>query len=241
MKIAGYHHITLKDFPGNVAAICFIFGCQLRCPYCHNPNLVLFNNTEDYYKEFLEYVTLRSNMLDGVVISGGEPLMHDGVIALIKKIKHMGLKVKLDTNGINNERLNHLLKERLIDYVALDYKNHRIRLNETVGIKKSKDGLYDQWKASIELLLANDIDFEVRTTVVKELHSINDLVKMATELKTIANSKTNFNWYIQNFEQNGPLINDHNPIKVKLNSYDQHELDSILKQLRIVTTNVYLR
>ncbi len=241
MRVAGYHYITLKDFPGNVATICFISGCQLRCPYCHNPKLVLFNNDNDYYKEFLEYVARRSKLLDGVVISGGEPLMHDGVIALITKIKHMGLKVKLDTNGINNERLNYLLNEKLIDYVALDYKNHRIRLNETVGIKKSNDSLYDHWKASFEMLLANDICFEVRTTVVKELHSINDLITMAIELKAIANGNNTFNWHIQNFEKNELIINDHNANRIKLSSYYQHELDSIVKQLSTITTNVYLR
>lgn len=123
--IGGLQKVTLLDFPGKVACTVFLTGCNLRCPYCHNPDLVLTKDNGKYIseKEFFEFLLSRKGKLDGVCITGGEPTLYPNLTNLIRRIREMGFLVKLDSNGAVPEMLEHLLREKLLDYVAIDIKN----------------------------------------------------------------------------------------------------------------------
>ena len=134
--IGGLQKVTLLDFPGKVACTVFLTGCNLRCPYCHNPDLVLPRRTMESTiseKEFFEFLLSRKGKLDGVCITGGEPTLYPSLPDLIRRIKEMGFLVKLDSNGTLPEMLEHLLREELLDYVAMDIKNAPSRYAETCG------------------------------------------------------------------------------------------------------------
>ncbi|MCD8388807.1 MAG: anaerobic ribonucleoside-triphosphate reductase activating protein [Oscillospiraceae bacterium] len=167
MKLYGLQKMTLLDFPGRVACTVFLGGCDFRCPFCHNSELIdcriapLMDSAE-----LLEFLQKRCGLLDGVVISGGEPLLQD-VTPLIEAVRALGFAVKLDTNGTHPARLRALMERGLLDYVAMDVKNSPARYAETAGLPT-----FDMApvRESIELLCAGDVDYEFRTTVVRELH-----------------------------------------------------------------------
>ena len=133
--IGGLQKVTLLDFPGKVACTVFLTGCNLRCPYCHNPDLVLTKDNGKYIseKEFFEFLLSRKGKLDGVCITGGEPTLYPNLTNLIRRIREMGFLVKLDSNGAVPEMLEHLLREKLLDYVAIDIKNAPSQYAETCG------------------------------------------------------------------------------------------------------------
>ena len=133
--IGGLQKVTLLDFPGKVACTVFLTGCNLRCPYCHNPDLVLTKDNGKYIseKEFFEFLLSRKDKLDGVCITGGEPTLYPSLPDLIRRIREMGFLVKLDSDGTVPEMLEHLLREKLLDYVAIDIKNAPSRYAEICG------------------------------------------------------------------------------------------------------------
>lgn len=133
--IGGLQKVTLLDFPGKVACTVFLTGCNLRCPYCHNPDLVLTKDNGKYIseKEFFEFLLSRKGKLDGVCITGGEPTLYPSLPDLIRRIREMGFLVKLDSDGTVPEMLEHLLREKLLDYVAIDIKNAPSRYAEICG------------------------------------------------------------------------------------------------------------
>ena len=133
--IGGLQKVTLLDFPGKVACTVFLTGCNLRCPYCHNPDLVLTKDNGKYIseKEFFEFLLSRKGKLDGVCITGGEPTLYPSLPNLIRRIRKMGFLVKLDSDGTVPEMLEHLLREKLLDYVAIDIKNAPSRYAEICG------------------------------------------------------------------------------------------------------------
>ena len=133
--IGGLQKVTLLDFPGKVACTVFLTGCNLRCPYCHNPDLVLTKDNGKYIseKEFFEFLLSRKGKLDGVCITGGEPTLYPNLTNLVRRIREMGFLVKLDSNGAVPEMLEHLLREKLLDYVAMDIKNAPSRYAEICG------------------------------------------------------------------------------------------------------------
>lgn len=133
--IGGLQKVSLLDFPGKVACTVFLTGCNLRCPYCHNPDLVLTKDNGKYIseKEFFEFLLSRKGKLDGVCITGGEPTLYPNLTNLIRRIREMGFLVKLDSNGTLPEMLEHLLREELLDYVAMDIKNAPSRYAEICG------------------------------------------------------------------------------------------------------------
>ncbi len=199
MKIHGFQKMTLLDFPGKVACTVFTAGCNLRCPFCHNAFLVtqLDGREEIDSAEILEYLHRRKGLLDGVCITGGEPLLHDGVFNFMKEIKKTGLAVKLDTNGTFPHRLKQAVGEGLVDYVAMDIKNTPEKYAETVGIPHFDTvGVLE----SINFLLTNAVDFEFRTTVVKELHTQEDIVSV---VKLIQGAPR---YFLQTFVDSGNLI-----------------------------------
>lgn len=168
MQIHGLQKMTLLDYPGRVACTVFLGGCDLRCPFCHNAGLA--GGTAPPVMdsaELLAFLKKRRGLLDGVAVSGGEPLLGD-VSPLLSEIKTLGYPVKLDTNGTRPDRLRALIDRRLVDYVAMDIKNSPERYAETVGLAEFDLGpVYD----SIALLLSGGTDYEFRTTVVEEFHS----------------------------------------------------------------------
>ena len=225
MNIAGVQKVTLLDYPGKVACEIFTQGCNFECPFCQNSSLIPITNTGEFSEEeIFEYLNLRKNILDGVVITGGEPTVQKDLKEFIKKIKDLGLLVKLDTNGGNPKVLQELIDEDLVDYVAMDIKNIFNKYNITAGKKINLDNI----KKSIEILKASKIDYEFRTTIIKEMHSLDDIVSIC---KLVGNAK----YYLQNFEDSEFVI-DHS-----LHGFSREELLFIDKYLKDLFPNVEIR
>ena len=176
MKIVGIQKLTLLDYPGKVACTVFLNGCNFRCPYCHNAELLGEIEPVMTVEELLAFLRKRQGILDGVCITGGEPTLHPEVPELMRSIRDLGYAVKLDTNGYRPEVLGALLREGLLDYVAMDLKNGPDAYAQTVGLKAVDLG---KLRESIVLLLDSGVEFELRTTVVKPLHSGESLTSMA--------------------------------------------------------------
>ena len=250
MRIGGYQKLTLQDYPGYIAAICFTIGCQLRCPFCHNPELVIDDkphkiSNEENTSMFIDYLEKRRALLDGVVITGGEPLLQDDIELFIKKIKALNLKVKLDTNGLLPGKLSALIEQRLIDYVALDYKNHAGLWNDSVGIIAPRlkiDESFTSWQTSLRLLRQGNVPYEIRTTVVKELHSIDDLQAMANSLSA-GQQEADEVWFLQRFKKSDVLLQDRLPIdqQRKLSAYSLDDMQLIQQKLSKIIPSVRLR
>jgi len=202
MKIGGFLKQSLIDYPGNIASVVFTSGCNFRCFYCHNPELVLpelvEQNNHISENEILDYVKTNSTLLDAVVISGGEPTIHKDLPAFLQKIKQLNLLIKLDTNGTNPDMINILLQRDLIDYIAMDIKAPLIT-------KKYQEIIGDQFTflqlerilESIYLIKQSKIKYEFRTTLVKPNHSIEDIRIMSEALSG--------NYYLQEFNSDKTL------------------------------------
>lgn len=175
--IHGFNKTTLLDYPGHLAATIFLGGCNFRCPFCHNASLVLAPNSQPIIskEEVLSTLRKRIGILEGVCITGGEPSLYPGLIDLIKEIKDLGFLVKLDTNGTNPNIIKYLLESNLIDYIAMDIKNCKEKYSLSSGIKNT---VIDKISESISLLINSNIDYEFRTTVVKNLHDASDFIKI---------------------------------------------------------------
>ena len=197
MKIYGFQKMTLLDFPGRVACTLFTAGCNFVCPFCHNASLVThIDGAPIDHEEIFSYLNKRKGLLDGVCITGGEPLLWPDIASFIQKIKEMGYLVKLDTNGAFPDRLAHLIDTGLVDYVAMDIKNSKEKYALTAGVPVDLAAI----EQSVELLKEGRVEYEFRTTVVKEFHTEQDIISMANWL-----SGTRY-WYLQNFTDSGDLI-----------------------------------
>lgn len=227
MKISGLQKLTLLDFPDVVSCIVFTKGCNLRCPFCHNSSLVVDSKLtpEIGEEEVFSYLNKRKNILDGVVISGGEPLLQSDIKDFIVRIKTLGYKVKLDTNGVNSKLLSELIDEKLVDYVAMDIKNTFDKYDMTTGKSNSR---IDNIKESIRILKKEKVPYEFRTTIVKNFHNIEDIKKI---LKYINGSK----YFIQNF------VDNENTIKKGLIGFTKDELININDELKKDFTNFKIR
>ncbi|HOW60709.1 MAG TPA: anaerobic ribonucleoside-triphosphate reductase activating protein [Candidatus Moranbacteria bacterium] len=183
MKIGGYQKLTLIDYPGIIATTLFTVGCSFRCPFCHNPELVLRSNfvsgTEKKEKEFFEFLKKRKGKIEGVCITGGEPTIQPDIIDFIKKIKEFGFLVKFDTNGTRPDILKKLLDLKLLDFVAMDIKNQLKKYDKTVGMKVDKKRI----KLSVNLILNSRVPYEFRTTAVPGIHNEEDFLEIAKWIK----------------------------------------------------------
>lgn len=228
MIIGGFQKTTLLDFPGNVACLMFTYGCNLRCPFCQNGSLVLKNKEITLIKEeeIFAYLDKRKKILDGIVISGGEPLLQKDIVAFIKRVKDYNLKIKLDTNGTFPDILEELINLKLIDYVAMDIKNSFVKYGLTTGSNRID---IDNIKRSIKIIKESGIDHEFRTTVVKEFHTINDI----KEICKIVGKKDRY--YLQNYQDS------ENVIKKGLHGFDENELLDIIKEINTTYSNVFIR
>ena len=216
--IKGVQKLTLLDYPGHLAATVFTPGCNLRCPFCHNGSLVLDPGIPGLTEqEVLEFLASRAGRLDGVCITGGEPLLQQGLREFILKVRALGLAVKLDTNGFFPARLRELLEGGLVDYVAMDIKNSPRRYGETSGV----EGLIiSPVLESIRLLRTSEVEHEFRTTLVRELHDPQS-VREAAEL--VAGAE---HYFLQSFKDSGDIL------RPGLSAFSQQELQQLLAAAR---------
>ena len=224
MKISGLQKLSLQDFPGCMSAIVFVSGCNFRCPFCHNGTLVDGLEPEIPHEEVLDYLKLRKNILGGVVISGGEPLIYPDLIDFIKEVREIGYRVKLDTNGLNHKALKELIDNNLLDYIAMDIKNDFDHYDTTCGLKVDIENI----KTSINLIKSSKIPHEFRTTVCKEFHS-------ETNLEKIGQIVGDDMYFIQNFE-NSDGVFDHT-----LTSFNDLELENLLEAAQKYAKNSKIR
>ena len=179
VKFGGLFPCSLIDFPGRLAMVLFTQGCSFRCPFCHNPDLVLphrFTKNLISEEDVFSLLKKREKKLDGVTISGGEPTLQEGLEPFIKKIQDLGFAVKLDTNGTNPSVVETLLQKQLINYVAMDIKASLAKYKELAGVPVDTSLI----EKSIHLLMSSDIPYEFRTTIIKELHNEQEVVAMAS-------------------------------------------------------------
>ena len=199
MKINGFQKLTLLDFPGHTACTIFTGGCNLRCPFCHNALLVTEEDELEEYpeEEILAFLKKRQGILDGVAITGGEPLMQRDIRAFIEKVRALGYAVKLDTNGTFPKQLRELTDAGLLDYVAVDIKNSREKYAETTGMRElNLSGIEE----TVRLLLQGRVPYEFRTTVVREFHTPEDIQKIGEWIRGAER------YVLQHFEDSGNLI-----------------------------------
>lgn len=226
MKISGFDKVTLLNYPGNVAATVFTKGCNFKCSFCHNSSLI---NNNDYdlidEEDVFKYLEKRCNILDGVCISGGEPLVQKDIKRFIEKIRSLNLKVKLDTNGSNYILLKELIDDNLLDYVAMDIKGVFNKYSDIINTNTNLDNI----KKSIKLIENSNIDYEFRTTLVHEFHNIDDILEICSML----DKKSTY--YLQNF------VNSEGVLNKTLHPFSNEELLKMKKEIDKYYKNVIFR
>ena len=227
--ITGLQKLTLLDFPGKVACTLFTKGCNMRCPFCHNASLVVRANEQKPYDngELLEFLKKRYGLLDGVAITGGEPTLWPGLYDFISEVKNIGYDVKLDTNGTRPDALKKIVGDGLVDYVAMDIKNCREKYGSTVGFDQNYD--LSPIDESISFLMSGKVDFEFRTTVTREHHTVEDIVKIGEWIR--GEEK----YFLQQFKDSGDIIGE------GISEYKKDEMEALLDQIRQFVPNAQLR
>lgn len=218
MIIEGLQKTTLLDYPGYVACTIFAHGCNLRCPFCHNAGLVIRKpeHTIDM-EELSAFLNKRKGILDGVCLTGGEPLAQKDAIEFLQFLKSFGYKVKLDTNGFYPERLNSAIENNLVDYIAMDIKSSPEGYAKAVGI----DGIdISPVKESVKLIMDSGLGYEFRTTAVKGLHLVSDFEKIG---EWLVGAKQ---YFVQQFTDSGDLISD------GLEAFSKEETEKLLAAVR---------
>ena len=227
MLVAGMEKITLLDYPEKLACIIFTQGCNFKCPFCQNSDLIKCNQKGNISEEeVFEYLNKRKNVLDGVVITGGEPTIQKDLKEFIKKVKELGLLVKLDTNGFRPDILEDLINDNLIDYVAMDIKNSLEKYSETSGIKNINT---QNILKSIAIIKMSNINHEFRTTIIKEHHDNKDIENI---LKIIGH---NSKYYLQNFKNSEYVLDK------SLHGFSDEELKEMQEYFRDEWKNVIIR
>ncbi|MCU6746992.1 MULTISPECIES: anaerobic ribonucleoside-triphosphate reductase activating protein [Lachnospiraceae] len=228
MVIQGLQKLTLLDYPGKVACTLFTAGCNFRCPFCHNASLVTHVDRKNDIpeEEVLAFLKKRRGLLDGVCITGGEPLLQPDIEVFIRKIRDLGYLIKLDTNGSNILLLKRLAEEGLLDYVAMDIKNAPDKYGVTIGIEE-----YDLENIlqSVEFLLSGSIPYEFRTTVVREFHKREDFAAIGRWIRGAEK------YYLQSFQDSGDLI------APGLRGYTKEIMEQALEIVRKNVPNAELR
>lgn len=198
MKIFGLEKLSMVDYPGHLCCTVFTGGCNFRCPFCQNSDLVNMQHLQEVFADdFFEFLDKRKKILDSVCISGGEPTLYNDLPSFIRKIKSLGFLVKLDTNGTNFDMLKFLIENKLVDYVAMDIKNSQSLYPKTAGIKNCD---IDNILKSVELLKKNFVDYEFRTTILKGYHDDNSILEIS---KWLSGAKRIF---LQKFVDSGSCL-----------------------------------
>ena len=217
MKIKGLQKTTLLDFPEKVACTVFTGGCNFRCSFCHNASLVLapteVNDISE--EEFFRFLEKRRGILDGVCVTGGEPLLQHDILPFFERIHSLGLSVKLDTNGWFYDKLSNIISLGLVDYIAMDIKNTREKYAMTAGIPSVSEDVFK----SIKLIMECGVPYEFRTTVVRELHTVDDIRDIARSISGASQ------YYLQCFKDSGDLIGQ---------NYSAHTEDTMRSMLEAI-------
>ena len=195
--ICGLQKMTLLDFPGKIACTVFLGGCNFRCPFCHNSELFMGKPEklmED--EEFFAFLKSRKGLLDGVCVSGGEPTLYKTLPDFLAKIKEMGFLVKLDTNGYRPEVLKALVQQGLVDYVAMDVKNSPAMYAQTVGLEKMELSSIEE---SLRFLIGGELPYELRTTLVRQLHDTASIQDMGAWLAALVPGRKPKKLFLQSF------------------------------------------
>jgi len=219
MTFGGLEKFTLIDYPGKIACVAYTIGCNFRCPYCHNPELVdetvQMRITE---KEFFDFLGERTHILEGVVITGGEPTMHEDLPAVMERIKSLGYLVKLDTNGTNPVMLHQVVEAGIVDYVAMDIKSPLRKYSATVARPVDIEAI----QSSIDFLLSSPVEYEFRTTVIKGMQLPEDIEEIGKEIKGARR------YFLQKFIPTKIL----NPQFIKKTTYSDKEFEGFRKKLQ---------
>ena len=229
MLIKGLQKLTLLDFPERMACTVFTFGCNFRCPFCHNASLVLSDRANDTVipeEELFAFLQKRRGILEGVCITGGEPTLMPDLSDFIRKVKALGYAVKLDTNGYRPAVLKTLVTEGLLDYVAMDIKNSLPLYGKTVGIPTIDTTPIEE---SMDFLMVGHVPFEFRTTLVRGLHTPQSVADIGRRLA----GEERF--FLQTFEDSGDLIGE------GLSAFDGDETEALLAVLRAYVPNAQIR
>lgn len=229
MLIAGLQKLTLLDYPGRVACTVFTGGCNMRCPFCHNVGLVLPEKFSAQYTEedILSFLKKRQGVLDGVAITGGEPLLQSDIAIFLEKVRALGYKIKLDTNGSFPQHLVDIVKAGLVDRVAMDIKNAPQLYGKTVGVENFDIGKVEESK---NFLLEGHIEYEFRTTVVNGLHTAESIAQAAEWIKGAKE------YYLQQFKDSGELLDAQG-----LSGFDEEYMNTLKAAAAEFVPSVQLR
>ena len=227
MLIKGLQRVSLLDFPGRIGCTVFLGGCNFRCPFCHNGSLVLPEMMGETIptSDFLAFLDSRVGRLQGVCVSGGEPCLHSDLPELLSEIKSRGFEVKLDTNGTNPEMLYSLISDGLVDYVAMDIKNSQEKYPLTAGAEVDIEKI----KMSASILMKGRVDFEFRTTLVRELHSAEDILSIGRWLSG------DERFFLQTYRDEGDLIEG------GFTAYTKEKTKELLEILKKFVPNAEIR
>ena len=228
MEFGGIQKVTLLDYPDKTACTLFTIGCNFSCPYCQNSSLLKPTGNEKTQSqlEIIDFLKTRQGLLDGVCISGGEPLLQDDLDTFLKEVKELGFSVKLDTNGAYPERLEKLMKTGVVDHIAMDIKNTPEKYALTIGMHE-----YDVTpvEKSMDLLRKAAIPYEFRTTVVREFHTADDLLSIA---KWISGAEK---FYLQSFTDVDGVLQS------GLHNYSETEMQGFLSRIIEILPTAELR
>ena len=236
MLLGGLQKMTLIDYPGKIAATVFTVGCNFRCPFCHNPELVLStqlsvhskSQNEEQVKSFFEFLKTRQGKLDGICITGGEPTLQPDLVEFIARIKKMGFAVKLDSNGTRPDILKELFDKKLVDYVAMDIKASLENYEKVCNTKLD----LERTKLSVDLIKNSGVDYEFRTTVVPGLHTEEEFKKVAEWLNGSQR------YVLQKYEDYGKILDNSLRDKIKGKEID---LEKIKKIMETTIEDVFVR
>ena len=222
MQIHGFQKLTLLDYPGHLAATIFLGGCNMHCPFCQNASLVLNPSLQSSIPsdEVLSALKKRRNVLEGVCISGGEPTLYPELPDFIKSVKCLGYKVKLDTNGTNPAMMKLLVGEKLVDYIAMDIKNSKEKYGTTCGLKSMDLKPIEE---SVSFLMTDRVKYEFRTTIVKELHTKEDILSIGEWIK---GAKA---YYLQSYLDSGDILSP---------GLRSHSKETLLNYIKLLTPYV---
>ncbi len=218
--------MTMLDFPGKIACTVFTHGCNLRCPFCHNALLVTHPSELISEDEVISYLNKRKGILDGICITGGEPLLQADIIPFMKRVRELGLQIKLDTNGAYPDKLKEIIDLGLVDYIAMDIKNSKEKYALTTGVKNLDITPYER---SVEIIKNSGVDYELRTTIVRELHTLEDIKEIG---KWIAGARR---YYLQCFADSGELIGE------GFSAHDKNTLEAFRQALLEHISSVEIR
>ncbi len=229
MKIGGWQKISLIDYPGKISTIVFTQGCSFACGYCHNPELVIPEQFGSLIKQkdFFDYLKKRQGKLDAVVITGGDPILQPDLLDFMNKIKKLNYLIKLDTTGIKPDLIKAMIKQKLVDYIAMDIKAPLDKYH-TVTNRQINTNLI---KKSIDLLINSQLDYEFRTTIVKNQLSLHDFEKIALLIKGAKK------YFLQKFVSSKTI----DPKFMEKTTYDQNTLDLICEIMSASVQECHIR